>query len=101
MTPLRRRMIDDMQLRNFAPGTITVYVNSVARFAQHFGKSPEFLGPEDVRAYLLHLIQERRVSWSYYNQNLQALRFLYNTTLDRDWVLQHRPAIAEASPAPL
>jgi site-specific recombinase XerD len=89
MTPLRRRMIDDMTLRNFAPGTISVYVHCVARFAQHFGQSPDRLGPEDVRAYLLHLIQERRVSWSYYNQNLQALRFLYNTTLGRDWVLQH------------
>jgi site-specific recombinase XerD len=82
-------MIDDMQLRNFAPGTIAVYVNSVARFALHFGTSPHLLGPEDVRAYLLHLVQQRRISWSYYNQNLQALRFLYNVTLGRDWVLQH------------
>ncbi len=89
MTPLRRRMIDDMQLRNFAPGTVAVYVNCVARFAQHFGKSPDGLGPEDVRTFLLHLIQERKVSWSYYNQHLQALRFLYNTTLGRDWVLKH------------
>jgi integrase/recombinase XerD len=89
MTPLRRRMIEDMQLRNFAPGTITIYVNCVARFAQRFGTSPETLGPEHVRAFLLHLIQQRKVSWSYYNQHLQALRFLYHTTLGRDWVLQH------------
>ncbi len=89
MTPLRRRMIEDMQLRNFAPGTVSVYVNCVARFARHFGKSPELLGPEDVRAYLLHLIEQRRSSWSYYNQNLQALRFLCNVTLGRDWVLKH------------
>jgi integrase/recombinase XerD len=89
MTPLRRRMIEDMSLRNFTPGTITVYVNCVARFAQHFHTSPDRLGPEEVRAYLIHLVQERRASWSYYNQNLQALRFLYNNTLGRDWVLQH------------
>lgn len=89
MTPLRRRMIDDMALRNFAPGTIAVYVNCVARFARHFGMSPDRLGPDDVRAFLLHLIQQRKVSWSYYNQHLQALRFLYNTTLGRDWVLKH------------
>jgi integrase/recombinase XerD len=89
MTPLRRRMIDDMTLRNFAPGTITIYVNCVAHFAQHFGTCPDRLGPEDVRTYLLHLVQERHVSWSYYNQNLQALRFLYNTTLGRPDVLQH------------
>jgi integrase/recombinase XerD len=89
MTPLRRRMIEDMRLRNFAPGTVAVYVNCVARFARHLGKSPDLLGPDDVRAYLLHLIEQRRSSWSYYNQNLQALRFLYNVTLGRDWVLKH------------
>ena len=89
MTPLRRRMIEDMHLRNFAPGTVSVYVNCIARFARHFGKSPDLLGPDDVRAYLLHLIEQRRSSWSYYNQNLQALRFLYNVTLGRDCVLKH------------
>jgi integrase/recombinase XerD len=89
MTPLRRRMIQDMELRNFAPGTIAVYVSCVARFARHLGKSPDLLGPEDVRAYLLHLVHQRRASWSYYNQHLQALRFLYNITLGRDCVLKH------------
>jgi integrase/recombinase XerD len=89
MTPLRRRMIQDMELRNFAPGTIAVYVSCVARFARHLGKSPALLGPEDVRAYLLHLVHQRRASWSYSNQNLQALRFLYNITLGRDCVLKH------------
>jgi site-specific recombinase XerD len=82
-------MIEDMQLRNFAPGTVSVYVNCVARFARHFGKSPELLGPEDVRAYLLHLIEQRRPSWSYYNQIVQALRFLYKVTLGRDWALAY------------
>jgi site-specific recombinase XerD len=82
-------MIDDMRLRNFAPGTVSVYVNCVARFARHFGKSPELLGPEDVRAYLLHLIEQRRPSWSYYNQIVQALRFLYKVTLGRDWALEY------------
>ena len=78
MTPLRRRMIEDMRLRNFAPGTVSVYVNCVARFARHFGKSPELLGPDDVRAYLLHLIGRRRSSWSYYNgrDSLPALATL-------------------------
>jgi integrase/recombinase XerD len=91
MTPLRRRMIQDMTLRNFAPRTITVYVDCVARFARHFGKSPELLGPDDVRTYLLYLIEQRRQSWAYYNLNLQALRFLYNVTLGRPAVLAHLP----------
>jgi integrase/recombinase XerD len=50
MTPLRQRMIEDMRLRNFAPRTIQVYVERVATFAKHFGKSPDRLGPADVRA---------------------------------------------------
>ena len=60
MTPLRRRMIDDMTLRNFTPQTIQAYVRCVARFAQHFRTSPDHPGPEHVRAYLLHLVQEQR-----------------------------------------
>jgi integrase/recombinase XerD len=91
MTPLRRRMIQDMTLRNFAPRTITVYVDCVARFARHFGKSPELLGPDDVRAYLLDMIERQRRSWAYYNLNLHALRFLYNVTLGRPEVLAHLP----------
>src|SRR6478736_9622343 len=87
MTPLRQRMIEDMRLRNYAPRTIEVYVERVATFAKHFGKSPERLGAADVRAYLLFLVQEKHASWSYYNQALCALRFLYDVTLRQDWVL--------------
>ena len=89
MTPLRRRMIEDMRLRNLSPRTIEAYAMRVGAFARHFGRSPAALGPDDVRAYLLHLIGQRRSSWSYYNQHLQAFRFLYNVTLGRDWVLKH------------
>ncbi len=62
MTPLRQRMIEDVNLRNLAPRTVRVYVERVAKFAQHFGKSPEKLGPAEVRAYLVHLVHKRRVS---------------------------------------
>jgi integrase/recombinase XerD len=88
MTPLRQRMIEDMTLRNLAPRTVQVYVERVAKFAQHFGKSPEKLGSADVRAYLVHLVHKRHVSWSYYNQALCALRFVYNITLGKDWILK-------------
>src|SRR6516165_6191837 len=87
MTPLRQRMTEDMNLRNLAPRTVTVYVERVAKFAQFFGKSPEMLGPAEVRAYLVHLVHKRHVSWSYYNQALCALRFLYNVTLGKDWIV--------------
>jgi len=84
MTPLRRRMIDDMTLRNFSLKTIQAYVRCVARFAYYFHRSPEHLGPEQIRAYLLYLLQERRVSLSYYNLTRCALRFFYRVTLGRD-----------------
>src|SRR3954453_18724557 len=88
MTPLRRRMIEDMELRNLAPRTVKVYVERVAAFAKHFHKSPELMGPAEIRAYLLHLVQESHVSWSFYNQTVAALRFLYNVTLGRDDLLK-------------
>src|SRR4051794_16933281 len=62
MTPLRRRMIEDLTLRNRAPLTIEKYIESVAEVARYFHASPERLGPEHVRSYLLHLVQERQVS---------------------------------------
>ena len=89
MIPLRQRMIEDLKLRNLAPATVRVYVQRVAAFARHFGKSPEQLGQTEIRSYLVHLVQEKHVSWSYYNQTVGALRFLYNVTLGRDWVLKH------------
>jgi site-specific recombinase XerD len=88
MTPLRQRMIEDMTLRNLTPQTIRSYVRCAARFARYFNTSPADLGPEHVRAYLLHLVQERRVSWSHSNQTRCALRFLYRVTLGRDCVVE-------------
>src|SRR5208337_3512748 len=63
-------------------------VNCVAGCARHFNTSPERLGPEQVRSYLLHLVQEHHVSWSYYCQVRSALQFLYRVTLGMDWVVE-------------
>jgi integrase/recombinase XerD len=87
MTPLRLRMIEDLTLRNRTPNTIRAYVGHVADFARYFRTSPDQLGPEHVRSYLLHLVQERQVSWNVYRQVRCALLFLYNVTLDREWVV--------------
>jgi integrase/recombinase XerD len=87
MTRLRQRMIEEMKLRNLSPRTIEVYVSRVANFARYFGRTPEVLGRDEVRSYLLHLVQEKKVSWSVYNQRVAALRFLYEVTLDREGVL--------------
>lgn len=101
MTPLRRRMIEDMQLRNFSPHTQAAYVRAVTKFAKHFGQSPDRLGPEEVRAYLVHMVQQRRVSWSLYNQTLCALRFYYHTTLGRDRLLESIPCPKEQKTLPV
>jgi integrase/recombinase XerD len=82
MTPLRQRFIDDLRLRNYARRTIDTYVSRIVAFAKHFGRSPDLLGPDEVRAFQLHLL-ERRVSWSSFNQAVCALRFFYGTTLGR------------------
>ena len=62
MTPLRHRMIEDMQVRNFSPRTQATYLHQVARFAGHFGRSPEVLGPAELRAYQVFLTTEKRLA---------------------------------------
>jgi integrase/recombinase XerD len=84
MTPLRRRMLEDMQLRNLSQSTIDTYLELVERFARYFKKSPQQLGAENVRAYLLHLIQDKKAS-STVIQIRSALRFLYVCTLKQKW----------------
>jgi site-specific recombinase XerD len=84
MTPLRQRLIEDIRLRNFSQHTVEAYVRAVAHFARHYGCSPDQLDGEQVRAYLLYLVQERKVSWSLYNQTRCALQFFYRVTLGRD-----------------
>ena len=61
MTPLRQRMLDDMQMRNLSRGTQMVYVRAVMQLARHYQKSPEQLQREDIRSYLVFLAQQRRV----------------------------------------
>jgi integrase/recombinase XerD len=80
MTPLRQRLIEDLKLRNYAPGTIEAYVAAVAKLARHFNTSPECLSVEQIRQFQLHLMQQR-VSWSQFNQVTSGLRFFFGITL--------------------
>lgn len=90
MTPLRQRMIEDLQIRNYSPKTIAAYTQAVARFAAHFGRSPDRLGAEQVREYQLHLLSQR-VSWSAFNICVSGLKFFYGTTLGRTDVVEKLP----------
>jgi hypothetical protein len=67
-TPITKRMAEDMLVRNLAPRTIDSYTYHVDRFARHFGKLPEDLGPEQIREFQLWLIQVNQASWSQFNQ---------------------------------
>jgi len=82
MSPLRRRMIEDMTVRNLSPATQRSYVHAVARFGRFFGRSPDRLSLEDVRAFQVHLVAGG-TSWPALNQTVCALRFLYGVTLER------------------
>jgi site-specific recombinase XerD len=86
-SPLRRRMIDDMTVRNLSPATQQSYVYAVANFSRFFGRSPDQLRAEEARAYQVHLVGLGR-SWSHINQVSCALRFLYGATLGRDDVVE-------------
>src|SRR5689334_9440440 len=85
MTPLRKRMTEELQLRNLSVTTVLTYVRSVERSAKHFRQSPEQLGAEQVRDYLLYLKNVRKVQTNTILVNRSALRFLYVNTLKQTW----------------
>ena len=101
MTVLRQRMAEDMRVRNYSPRTQDLYINAVAAFVGYFGKPPGRLGPEDVRTFQVHLVHEKRVSWSVLNQTVCALRFFYGTTLGKDWAIRHIPYAKTAKKLPV
>jgi len=88
MTPVRQRMTEDMQVRNLSPHTQASYVQQVSLFARYFGKSPEILGPEEIRAYQVYLTNEKKLAPGSILIAVSALRFLYKVTLHKDWTLE-------------
>ena len=82
ISPLRRRMVEDMTVRNLSPATQRSYLYAVAKFSRFFGKSPERLDLEDVRTYQVHLASQG-IAWATLNQTVAALRFFYGVTLNR------------------
>lgn len=88
MTPLRKRLIEEMEIRNYAPKTIRLYVDNVARLARYYGTSPDRLNREQIRRYLVYLIEERGVAVGSYRQALAALRYFYRWVLKRGDVVQ-------------
>ena len=99
ISPLRRRMIDDMTIRNMSPATQRSYLHAVKGYSVYFGRSPERLALEDVRAYQIHLIS-KGIAWTTLNQIVCALRFFYGITLGQDEVPERIPYARRPSPLP-
>ncbi len=98
MTPYQQRlnkyilrMAQDMKIRNMAQSTIDAYTWHVTKFCEFFNSPPEELGPEEIRQYQLYMIEQKKSSWSSYNQAVCGLRFLYEVTLKRHWAVRHIP----------
>ena len=86
MSPLQRRMREDMQLRNFSAETQKSYVHYVTDYARYYNLlSPDQLGLADIRTYQLYLIQQRQLAPASVNTFVSAVKFLYTVTLERPW----------------
>jgi integrase/recombinase XerD len=91
MTPLRQRMLEDMSIRNFAENTQQSYIQQVSLFARHFARSPDSMGPEQIREYQLHLVKGRKLAPGSVSIAVSALRFLYKVTLRQPWAVNDIP----------
>jgi integrase/recombinase XerD len=88
MTMLRQWMKEDMQVRNLSWHTQDSYLRQVSQFALYFGKSPDQLGPEDIRTYQIYLTNEKKLAPASIHVAVGALRFFYKVTLKKDWIFQ-------------
>ena len=100
ISPLRRRMIEDMTVRNLSPATQRSYVHAVAKFSRYFGRSPDQLGLEEVRAFQVHLVA-LGISWPALNQTVCALRFFYGVTLGHAEIPERIPYAREPRKLPV
>jgi integrase/recombinase XerD len=81
-------MIEDMQVRNLSPNTQSSYVQQVSLFARYFGKSPDVLGPDEIRTYQVYLTNGKKLAAGSILIAVAALRFLYRITLKKPWTFE-------------
>jgi len=101
MGKLREQMKGDLELKGLSPNTQKIYLRQVSQFSRHFRRSPHHLGEKEVREYLLYLIREKKVSTSTVNQCYHALKFLYERTLNRVWVMARIPRVKTLKKLPI
>ena len=83
MTPLRQKLIDEIQLRGFSPNTQDASVRSVAGLAQFYHRSPDLIGEDEIKSYLLHRLNEEHLAASSLMVTVSGLRFFYGQVLHR------------------
>jgi site-specific recombinase XerD len=91
VTHLRELMLQELQRRNYSQTTVTSYIKIVADFAKYFQRPPDQLGPDDIRAYQLHLLQERKQGVRTVGTQTAALRFFFCKTLKRNYPVEEVP----------
>jgi site-specific recombinase XerD len=91
MGKLQEQMKADLFLKRYSPHTIRAYLHCIRNFAKYFMRPPAEMGETEVRQFILHLAQERKVSASVHTTHVTALKFLYRITLRRPEVVQHLP----------
>jgi integrase/recombinase XerD len=100
MGKLRDQMEMDMKLRRFSPKTISCYLGCMKNVAIHFGKSPAELGEEEIRRYLLYLIEDRKASQAVISQSYSALKFFFEKTIQKPWNILKIPRSKRAKKLP-
>ena len=91
MTQLRKSMLEEIQRRNYTESTTRAYVRIVEDFANYFHRSPDQLGPEQIREYTAHLFRDKKLSPNSVNQTVGALRFFFVKFLRRPWGAEEMP----------
>ena len=101
MKDLKERMVQDMKLRGFTPGTQRAYLDAIRALAAHYQRPPDQLNQEQIRAYLLYLIETRHLATSTFRIHLSALKFLYRRTLGRPWPVLALPRVKSDKKLPV
>jgi integrase/recombinase XerD len=91
VTRLRKMMLEELERRNYSAGTTRRYLRFVERFAKHFGKSPDKLGPDHLRSYQAYLLRERKLCPGTVENHVAALRFFFVRTLHRHQFREYLP----------
>ena len=89
MGELKDKMIQKLKVRGYSQRTQDIYVRHMERFVKFHGVSPDKLSTDEIYAYQVYLVDELKAKWSTFNLAVCSLRFFYNQTLGRNWLIKH------------